>query len=182
MHTCILLHGLRTSWHSCPRRMNAGNKNTPSMHLCGWIKKKVAYTTILFLDPQPLQVFTTQLRGSSLCWVLLQEKHGFLIFVHKGCSAALDGGCDLDLLFYRCRDGDEEARSHHEAYAVHLCGRWQVEHQDCHHLQVVRAQLYSQWTISRDHNRWEKCHGEREGGKEKGEGEEVGDGGWGWGG
>ena len=32
MHTCISLHGLKRSWRSCPRRVNAGNKNTPSMH------------------------------------------------------------------------------------------------------------------------------------------------------
>ena len=32
MHTCISLHGLERSWRSCPRRMNAGNKNTPRTH------------------------------------------------------------------------------------------------------------------------------------------------------
>ena len=32
MHTCISSHGLKRSWRSCPRRVNAGNKNTPSMH------------------------------------------------------------------------------------------------------------------------------------------------------
>ena len=32
MHTCISSHGLKRSWHSCPRRVNAGNKNTPSTH------------------------------------------------------------------------------------------------------------------------------------------------------
>ena len=32
MHTCILSHGLKRSWHSCPRQVNAGNKNTPSTH------------------------------------------------------------------------------------------------------------------------------------------------------
>ena len=32
MHTCISLHGLKRSWCSCPRRVNAGNKNTPSTH------------------------------------------------------------------------------------------------------------------------------------------------------
>ena len=32
MHTCIPSHGLKRCWHSCPRRVNAGNKNTPSMH------------------------------------------------------------------------------------------------------------------------------------------------------
>ena len=30
VHTCISSHGLKRSWHSCPRRVNAGNKNTPS--------------------------------------------------------------------------------------------------------------------------------------------------------
>ena len=54
MHTCILLHGLRTSWHSCPRRMNAGNKNTPSMHLCGWIKKKGRIHNNLVFRPTAL--------------------------------------------------------------------------------------------------------------------------------
>ena len=32
MHTYVLSHGLKTFWRSCPRRVNAGNKNTPSMH------------------------------------------------------------------------------------------------------------------------------------------------------
>ena len=32
MHTCISSHGLKRSWRSCPRRVNASNKNTPSMH------------------------------------------------------------------------------------------------------------------------------------------------------
>ena len=32
MHTCIPSQGLKRSWHSCPRWMNASNKNTPSMH------------------------------------------------------------------------------------------------------------------------------------------------------
>ena len=32
MHTRISSHGLKRSWHSCPRRVNAGNKNTPSSH------------------------------------------------------------------------------------------------------------------------------------------------------
>ena len=32
MHTCISSRGLKRSWHSCPRQVNAGNKNTPSTH------------------------------------------------------------------------------------------------------------------------------------------------------
>ena len=32
MHTCISSHGLKRSWRSCPRRVNASNKNTPSTH------------------------------------------------------------------------------------------------------------------------------------------------------
>ena len=32
MHTCISSHGLKRSWRSCPRRVNADNKNTPSKH------------------------------------------------------------------------------------------------------------------------------------------------------
>ena len=32
MHTCILSHRLTRSWRLCPRRVNAGNKITPSMH------------------------------------------------------------------------------------------------------------------------------------------------------
>ena len=32
MLTCISSHGLKRSWRSCPRRVNAGNKNTPSTH------------------------------------------------------------------------------------------------------------------------------------------------------
>ena len=32
MHACILSHGLKRSRHSYPRRLNASNKNTPSMH------------------------------------------------------------------------------------------------------------------------------------------------------
>ena len=30
VHTRIPSHGLKRSWHSCPRRVNAGNKNTPA--------------------------------------------------------------------------------------------------------------------------------------------------------
>ena len=32
MHTSIQSHGLKRSLHPCPRRVDAGNKNTPSMH------------------------------------------------------------------------------------------------------------------------------------------------------
>ena len=32
MHTCISSHRLKRSRRSCPRRVNAGNKNTPSTH------------------------------------------------------------------------------------------------------------------------------------------------------
>ena len=32
MHTYIPSHGLQRSWHSCPRRVNASNKNTPGVH------------------------------------------------------------------------------------------------------------------------------------------------------
>ena len=32
MHTCIPSHRLLRIWHPCPSQVNAGNKNTPSMH------------------------------------------------------------------------------------------------------------------------------------------------------
>ena len=32
VHTFIPSYGLQRSWHSCPRRVNASNKNTSSMH------------------------------------------------------------------------------------------------------------------------------------------------------
>ena len=32
MHTCISSHGLKRSGRSCPRRVNASNKNTPSTY------------------------------------------------------------------------------------------------------------------------------------------------------
>ena len=32
MHTCIPSHELKRSWHSCLRRVNASNENTPIMH------------------------------------------------------------------------------------------------------------------------------------------------------
>ena len=32
MYTCTPSHRLMRSWQSCPRRVNAGNKNTPSTH------------------------------------------------------------------------------------------------------------------------------------------------------
>ena len=32
MHTCISWHGRERSWRSCPRQVNVGDKNTPSMH------------------------------------------------------------------------------------------------------------------------------------------------------
>ena len=49
MHTCISSHGLERSWRSCPRRVNADNKNTPSTHhprrrnVTGWIKKTTGH-------------------------------------------------------------------------------------------------------------------------------------------
>ena len=54
MHTCISSHGLKRSWRSCPRRVNASNKNiqhapstkTECDYLNGWIKKKVTYAKI----------------------------------------------------------------------------------------------------------------------------------------
>ena len=56
MHTCISSHGLKRSWRSCPRRVNAGNKNTPSTHhprrlnvttlMVGLKKKTVTYAKI----------------------------------------------------------------------------------------------------------------------------------------
>ena len=55
MHTCIPSHGLQRSWRLCPRWVNAGNKNTPSVHhprrwngttsMVG-LKKMVTYTKI----------------------------------------------------------------------------------------------------------------------------------------
>ena len=32
MHTFVPSHGLKRSWHSCPRWVNGGNKHTPSIH------------------------------------------------------------------------------------------------------------------------------------------------------
>ena len=56
MHTCISSHGLKRSRRSCPRRVNAGNKNTPSTHhprrrnvttlMVGLKKKTVTYAKI----------------------------------------------------------------------------------------------------------------------------------------
>ena len=55
MHTCIPSHGLKRSWHLCPRRVNAGNKkhtqHAPSTktvcdYLYGWAKKMVTYAKI----------------------------------------------------------------------------------------------------------------------------------------
>ena len=55
MHTCIPSHGLKSSWRSCPRQVNAGNKNTPSTHhprrrnvttLMVGLKKTVTYAKI----------------------------------------------------------------------------------------------------------------------------------------
>ena len=56
MHTCISSHGLKRSWRSCPRRVNTGNKNTPSTHhpwrrnvttlMVGFFKKTVTYAKI----------------------------------------------------------------------------------------------------------------------------------------
>ena len=55
MHTCISSHRLKRSWRSCPRRVNASNKNTPSTHhprnrnvttLMVGLKKTVTYAKI----------------------------------------------------------------------------------------------------------------------------------------
>ena len=62
MHTCISSHGLKRSWRSCPRRVNAGNKNTPSTHhprrrnvttLMVGLKKTVTYAKILPKSGEP---------------------------------------------------------------------------------------------------------------------------------
>ena len=65
MHTCIPSHGPKRSWHSYPRRVNAGNKNTPSMqhasstkteydYLNGCIKKKQKKTkTVTYEEISP---------------------------------------------------------------------------------------------------------------------------------
>ena len=53
MHTCIPLHRLKRSWHSCPRWVNASNESTPSLHIHEdgmrlplWVDEKNAYTKV----------------------------------------------------------------------------------------------------------------------------------------
>ena len=62
MHTCISSHGLKRSWRSCPRRVNVGNKYTPSMHhprrlnvttLMVGLKKTVTYAKISSQNGEP---------------------------------------------------------------------------------------------------------------------------------
>ena len=62
MHTCISSHGLKRSWRSCPRRVNAGKKNTPSTHhprrrnvttlMVGLKKKKKKKVTYAKISPK----------------------------------------------------------------------------------------------------------------------------------
>ena len=74
MHTCIPSHGLKRSWYSCPRRLNAGNKNTPNMHdprrqnvttsMVGF-KKKIKTKTITYAKISPKMVNTTDNAGNA---------------------------------------------------------------------------------------------------------------------
>ena len=61
MHTCISSHGLKRSGRSCPRWVNAGNKNTPSTHhprrrnvttLMVGLKKKQKTVTYTKISPK----------------------------------------------------------------------------------------------------------------------------------
>ena len=68
MHTCILSHRLKRSWHSCPRRVHAGNKNTPSMHnedgmrLPQWLDRK---KTVTYAKVSPKVVNTRDTAGNA---------------------------------------------------------------------------------------------------------------------
>ena len=66
VHTFIPSYGLQRSWHSCPRRVNASNKNTSSVHhpqrrnvtasMVGLKKKTVTYAKISphMMDPRDI--------------------------------------------------------------------------------------------------------------------------------
>ena len=58
MHTCIPLHGLKRSWHSCPRWENASHKNTPSMH---HPRKQNVTTSMVGLKNDHIRKYLTQM-------------------------------------------------------------------------------------------------------------------------
>ena len=90
MYICIPSHGLKRSWHSCPRRMNAATESTPSMHhsqrrnvttsMVGLKKKekkkkkkkKRSHTQALDL------IMKTKINRRALTWT----NHLFFVFAH----------------------------------------------------------------------------------------------------
>ena len=99
MHTCISSHGLKRSWRSCPRRVNAGNKNTPSTHhprrrnvttLMVGLKKTVTYAKISPKSGEPQRY----------CWGTQKKKkkkgihpsHQSLLLVVGGGGGVVGGG------------------------------------------------------------------------------------------
>ena len=85
MHTCISSHGLKRSWRSCPRRVNAGNKNTPSTHhprrrnvttlMVGLKKKKktVTYAKISLKSGEPQRYSWGTKKKKKKKWSLLWQ-------------------------------------------------------------------------------------------------------------
>ena len=57
VHTCIQSQGLKRPWHSCPRWVNAGNKNTPSIH---HPRKRNVTTSMVGLKKTPPKRLHTQ--------------------------------------------------------------------------------------------------------------------------
>ena len=66
---CLLLHRLWRSWHSCPRRMNAGYKNTPSISLTPnqteYLYRHLMVIDALLTNLVMSRVLTEERRGSS---------------------------------------------------------------------------------------------------------------------
>ena len=101
MHTCISSHGLKRSWRSCPRRVNAGNKNTPSTHhprrrnvttlMVGL--KTVTHAKISPKNGEPQRYsWGTQKKkkktpgGLSILWCLTSiSRDGFVCLLFVGC-------------------------------------------------------------------------------------------------
>ena len=109
MHTCILLQGLKRSWHSCLRWVNAGNKDTPSMHhpqrqnvttcMVGLEKKNDhirKYLTKKY-SPQCAANCLQHAHSSGPCAIMCKSHaaHGALITCNMSCAMLYEGTAQL---------------------------------------------------------------------------------------
>ena len=97
MHTCIPLHGLNRSRHSCPRRVNAGNKNTPNMHYPRrWNVTTSMVGLKLFKRWSHICKHLTQNGESQISsWGMQKKKKRYLDYI--ACNSWLSSGIRIEL-------------------------------------------------------------------------------------